>query len=154
MQANNQKLLVIVPCGKSKIWDRHPRQGPTPARDVYTGSLFKANRAFGEQYGDHWVILSAKYGFIPPWYVISEPYEMTFNGAKTNPVSTSILKQQAEAQHLYCFERIIGLGGAMYRRVTEAAFAGYEIRLEFPTAGLPLGRSIQFIKNYDPFVRG
>lgn len=154
MQANNHKLLVIVPCGKSKIWDRHPSQGPTPARDVYTGSLFKANRAFGEQYGDHWVILSAKYGFIPPTYVIPELYEATFKDTRTNPISVTALRQQVVDQYLCSFERILVLGGSMYHRAAEAAFVACKASLEFPTAGLPLGRSIQFIKHYNPFAKG
>lgn len=153
MQTSNQRLLVIVPCGKAKIWRRFPGQGPTLARDVYTSSLFRANRAFGEQYGNHWVILSAKYGFIPPEFIIPEPYEVTFNDARTNPVSIIVLKQQVEAYRLHHFERIIVLGGATYRQLVEAAFAGCEARLEYPTAGLPLGRSIQFIKSYNPFEK-
>ena len=147
-------LLVVVPCGKSKIWDRHPRQGPTPARDVYIGSFFKANREFAESFGDQWLILSAKYGFIPPTYVIPEPYEVTFNDVRTNPISIAVLREQVAEQDLCSFKRILVLGGAMYRRAAEAVFTAYEKSLEFPTAGLPLGRSIQFIKNYNPFMKG
>jgi len=28
-------VLVIVPCGKRKIWDKNPETGPCEARDVY-----------------------------------------------------------------------------------------------------------------------
>ena len=34
-------LLVIVPCGQSKVWDKSPDHGPPPAHDAYTGSPFK-----------------------------------------------------------------------------------------------------------------
>jgi len=147
-------LLVIIACGKSKIWDRHPEQGPTPARNVYTGSLFKANRAFAEKYADQWVILSAKYGFMPPSFIIPEPYDVTFKDAKTNPVSIGMLKQQVAEQNLFRFTRIIVLGAAAYRERASDAFAGYRVSLEFPTAGLRLGRPMQFIKNYDPCEKG
>jgi hypothetical protein len=30
-------VLVIVPCGQAKIWDRHPQLGSVSARDAYTG---------------------------------------------------------------------------------------------------------------------
>ncbi len=38
------EVLVIVPCGLSKIWDKNPNAGPMPAKDAYTGSPFKVNR--------------------------------------------------------------------------------------------------------------
>ena len=41
-------LLVIVPCGRSKVWDKSPEHGPTPVRDAYTGSPFKVNREYAE----------------------------------------------------------------------------------------------------------
>ena len=65
------KTLVIVPCGKRKIWDKNSEAGPTKARDVYTGSPFKVNREYAEKFGDPWVILFAKYGFLEPDQVIS-----------------------------------------------------------------------------------
>lgn len=145
-----QRLLVIVPCGKSKVWNRSPDQGPTSARDVYTSGLFKVNRTFAEHYSDRWVILSAKYGFIPPSFVIPGPYEVTFKDLKTNPISLQALRQQVQEQGLYQFDRIISLGGAAYRHVVQAAFVGFEVKLEFPTTGLTLGRTMQFVKSYNP----
>ncbi|HUG14566.1 MAG TPA: hypothetical protein VMM78_06045, partial [Thermomicrobiales bacterium] len=70
--------LVVVPCGSAKVWDRYPNAGPTAAQDVYTGSPFVLNRHYAEQFGDSWVILSAKYGFVAPQFVIREPYNVTF----------------------------------------------------------------------------
>jgi len=66
------KTLVIVPCGKSKIWKKEPKRGATKARNVYTGAPFKLNKRYAEQFGYDWVILSAKYGFIDPDYQIPE----------------------------------------------------------------------------------
>lgn len=57
-----QNRLVIVPCGKRKIWDKHPDQGPTRADDAYIGTPFTLNRTYAERFGDRWVVLSAKYG--------------------------------------------------------------------------------------------
>jgi hypothetical protein len=62
--------LVVVPCGKSKVWDREPHRGPTPAREAYVGNLFKVGRRYAEAFSDEWVILSAKYGLIQPDFVI------------------------------------------------------------------------------------
>jgi hypothetical protein len=43
-------VLVIVPCGQAKIWDRHPQLGSVSARDAYTGPPFKVNRQYAEQF--------------------------------------------------------------------------------------------------------
>jgi len=43
--------LVIVPCGRSKIWDKNPDAGPTVAKDAYAGSPFKVNRRYAERVG-------------------------------------------------------------------------------------------------------
>lgn len=51
--------LVVVPCGKRKIWDKYPSAGPTKAEDVYIGAPFKVNREYAEKYGSRWVVLSA-----------------------------------------------------------------------------------------------
>jgi len=44
-------VLVIVPCGKAKAWDRTPQVGAVPARDAYVGGPFKANRDYAERFG-------------------------------------------------------------------------------------------------------
>lgn len=51
--------MCLVGCGKLKL----PR--PARAKDLYTGTLFKASRAFAEQC-DGWRILSARYGLVSP----------------------------------------------------------------------------------------
>src|SRR5262245_39923686 len=66
-------VLVVVPCGQKKVWDRSPSTGPTAARDVYTGPPFGINRTFAESFGQAWMILSAKYGFIDPAFMIPGP---------------------------------------------------------------------------------
>lgn len=65
--------VVIIACGSLKIWDRYPGVGPTAARDAYTGTPFRTNRAYAERFGDEWRILSAKYGLIEPEFIIAEP---------------------------------------------------------------------------------
>lgn len=62
--------LLVIGCGKAKL-DR-----PAPARELYTGSLFRAARRYAEESGDRWMIVSAKHGLIDPDRVI-EPYDAT-----------------------------------------------------------------------------
>ncbi|MFD1732154.1 DUF6884 domain-containing protein [Deinococcus malanensis] len=59
-------ILVIVPCGASKIWAKQPDAGAVQAQDAYTGPPFVLHRQYAERFGDQWVILSAKYGFLQP----------------------------------------------------------------------------------------
>jgi hypothetical protein len=59
---------IIVGCGAAKLGHR------AAARDLYTGSLFRAARRHAEASGLPWRILSAKYGLIHPDQEI-DPYD-------------------------------------------------------------------------------
>jgi hypothetical protein len=138
--------LVIVPCGKSKIWDREPNAGPTAARAVYTGAPFKVNREYAETFGNAWMILSAKYGFLSPEDVVPGSYEVTFKRRSTGPVSVDTLRGQVRSRRLDRFARVLALGGRDYRAPIESAFAGTNVRVEFPFAGMTLGVSLGAVK--------
>jgi hypothetical protein len=139
------RLLVIVPCGQAKVWDRAPDHGPAPARDAYTGAPFTVNRRYAERFAEKWVILSAKYGFIDPAVVLPGPYNVTFKRKSSGPVSEAKLKQQVEQLGLDRFPVVVGLGGKEYRQAIEAAFAGTPVKLHFPFAGLPIGKAMQAV---------
>jgi hypothetical protein len=143
---SSENLLVVVPCGRSKVWARHPELGPVLAKDAYTGAPFKVNRAYAERIGNAWIVLSAKYGFIPPEALIAGPYEVTFKQSSTGPVAVDILRHQVDDLGLNRFDVIVGLGGKDYRAAIEGAFAGLSVRLAFPFAGLALGRAMQATK--------
>ena len=67
-------MLVVVPCGKAKVWDKEAGAGPTGARDTYVGPPLKANREYAERFAERWVILSGEYRFISPGFMIPGPY--------------------------------------------------------------------------------
>jgi hypothetical protein len=141
-----RKVLVVVPCGNAKIWDRKPDLGPTRAEHAYTGAPFKVNREYARHFGDSWVILSAKYGLISSAFVIDGPYCVTFKKKATNPISVSTLRNQIQLQKLDRFGIVIGLGGQEYRTIMEQAFAQTQARLCFPFAGLRMGKAMQATK--------
>lgn len=149
-RTQSKSILVIVPCAKAKIWKRYPNAGPTPAREAYASAVFTVNREFAEKYGNAWVILSAKYGFIEPSFVIPAPYEVTFKDAATHPISFVELTEQIRRHKLDKFDRILVLGGPTYRHAVEHAFQPFNVCLEFPATGLPIGRSMSFLKHYNP----
>lgn len=139
-------LIVIVPCGQGKIWDKVPNRGATPARDAYTGSPFKVNREYAERFAERWVILSAKYGFIDPDYKIDGPYNVTFKKLNTLPVKLDVLKKQVRELGLGGYSTVIGLGGKEYRAMIESALGGNESNICFPFAGLPIGKMMSATK--------
>lgn len=135
-------LLVIVPCGRAKVWDKHSDAGPTAAADAYTGAPFTVNRRYAEQTGGDWVILSAKYGFLRPSDLVPGPYEVTFKRQATNPIRVAALREQVTQLGLDRYCEVIGLGGKEYRAAIEAAFAGSPVSLTFPFSGLPIGKAM------------
>jgi hypothetical protein len=139
-------VLVIVPCGLSKVWGKNPQAGPTAASLAYTGPPFRLNKQYAERYGDRWVILSAKYGFIPPDFIVPGPYNVTFKRKSTNPVALEVLTEQVRGMGLNGFEVVIGLGGKEYRSVIEQAFTSSGAKLRFPFAGLDIMKMMQATK--------
>ena len=150
-------LLVVIPCGQKKIWDKDPLAGPTRARDAYKGAPFTVNRNYAEHFGEAWVILSAKYGFISPDFELPESYNVTFKRKSTNPVSVAKLRAQVHGLNLVRFPNVVGLGGKEYRFALEQAFHGENVKLHFPFAGpgMGIGKMMQAIKraiaSNDPF---
>jgi len=141
-------LLVIIPCGAGKIWDNYPTHKSCPAKDAYTGSPFKVNRQYAEKFAEKWVILSAKYGYIEPTFVIPEDYNVTFKDIRTDPVVVDTLKQQIHEKSLDRYSSIIGLGGIEYRNLIQESFASHNKQIQFPFAGLGLriGETMSCIK--------
>src|ERR1700682_6158789 len=127
-----RKTLVIVPCGRAKIWAKRPDAGAVLARDAYIGSPFKVNRAYAERFGDDWLILSAKYGFLAPADTLPENYNVTFKRPRTNPIAREELRRQVAERGLDRYDEVVGLGGREYRTNIEYAFALSGVEVHFP----------------------
>jgi hypothetical protein len=139
-------LLVIVPCGQAKIWKENPKHGPEKAKTAYIGSPFKVNKAFAEKFSDKWMILSAKYGFIEPDFVILGNYNVTFKDPLTNPITVDALRKQAEEKNLHEYHIVIALGGEDYSSRVKQVFANGS-KVIAPATGLPLGIGMAHIKS-------
>jgi hypothetical protein len=138
------KLLVIVPCGRSKAWDKHPELKGVKASEAYIGVPFRINKAFAEKFADKWMVLSAKYGFIEPNFIIPQNYDVSFSKPQTNPISLSRLEQQAEEKTLGQYDVVIALGGKNYVGTVKEVFKS--TRIIAPTEGLPIGLAMQRIR--------
>jgi cytoplasmic iron level regulating protein YaaA (DUF328/UPF0246 family) len=88
--------LTIISCGKAKIWDRDFSSDTVPARDAYTGSLFRQCRRYAEAVpGERWLIFSAKYGLLLPRQLIQN-YNVTITDP--NSITVEELRSQWEQQ--------------------------------------------------------
>ena len=140
------KILVVVPCGSSKIWSKFPKSKATRADEVYIGPPFKVNRAFAQKFADKWVILSAKYGFISPSFVIPENYDVSFNAPATKPISLGELKVQAKGKGLENYDVVIALGGKNYTEIVKEVFMGCAKVITL-AEGLPIGKAMKLVKS-------
>jgi hypothetical protein len=138
--------LVVVPCGSAKVWDKRPNAGPTAAADAYTGGPFTLNRKYAERFGDEWVILSAKYGFLRPADPVPGPYNVTFKRRSSRPVESATLRRQVGEFGLSGFDEVVGLGGKDYRLALEEAFRDSGVAVRFPFAGLNLFQMMRATK--------
>jgi hypothetical protein len=122
------KKLCVVPCGKTKIWSKDPKAGPTPARMVYIGPFASTCRKYAEHfYPNSYMILSAKYGLLAPNDGIPGDYNVTFNDPSTNPITADQLRIQVDKKGLRKYDCIIVLGGRRYVDMLEKAFVGKKI---------------------------
>jgi hypothetical protein len=146
--------LVVVPCGKGKIWDKQPQHGAASAIEAYTGAMCRLNRQYAERFGDAWIMLSPKYGFIAPDFVIPAAYDISFRLPATNPIGVEELQRQVRALGLESYTDVTALGGSGYRGAITVAFAGTGAKLHAPFAGLPIGKMMQATKAAVEVERG
>ena len=122
------KDLCIVTCGKRKIWDQNPDDGPKEAKDVYIGPLSKKAKEYAEKYyPENWMILSAKYGFLNPTDIIPENYDACFNIKSSKTISIEELEIQVLNKNLKEYNRIIVLGGKFYTDMILNLFPDNEV---------------------------
>lgn len=134
------RLLVTVPCGQLKIWDKYPEAGPTAAADAYIGP---PSRWIGDTLS--WL---AATGWSPSTAFCGLPMSSqvrTTPRANVGPrtaIGVAALREQVEQMSLDRYGEVIGLGGKEYRDAIQAAFEGTRVRLSFPFTGLPIGKAL------------
>jgi len=146
------KSLVVVPSGRRKIWDMKENARPTKAKNVYTGPPFKENREYAETFSDKWVILSPKYGFIEPDFVIPEDYNVAFKDPKTNPISLSELREQVKDRFSE-YPCIVALGGKIYANLVIETFKSTDRKVITPSTGIMIARAVrEALRENKPFT--
>jgi hypothetical protein len=132
--------IALVGCGKSKLLK------PARAKDLYTGPLFRAARAYAEEC-DEWRIVSARYGLLKPEYRI-EPYDDRLKPKDAQQWAVGIAnKLYREFVGCGPYELLL-LAGADYtapiREVFESRHDVNCVRIREPLLGLGLGRRLQW----------
>jgi endonuclease III len=149
----HDKPLVIISCSSMKTWDKHPSVGPTAARDAYKSPVFAISKEYAEKFGETWLVLSAKYGFVEPDFLIPENYNVRMGDPGS--ISPSELRAQIKDKGLARFKKIDVLGSLDYCHAARAAFEGTDSEVRhvngnvgYPPSFIKLIRGL--IANNDP----
>lgn len=134
-------MIVVIGCGKRKL------AVPAPARDLYTGSLFRACRRYAESLPgcNGWAILSAERGLVLPGEEL-EPYErkLTLKGEELRAWAT---RAAFRYEQLFGSLECQSLAGARYSMPFTNELYQRGIRSVEPLAGYELGPRLSWLKH-------
>lgn len=132
--------IGLVGCGKGKL------AYPAPARDLYTGELFRRASAYCASSYDAWYVLSALHGLVHPDDVLA-PYDATLVGAKPKDAARwaeRVVGQLRSRGHLG--DELVLHAGDAYRR----PLGRRGLRLQAPLAGLGIGEQLAWYGRHAP----
>lgn len=138
--------MIIVGCGKSKL------ARSAPARELYTGSLFRLARRYAELSGQDWVVLSGGHGVIAPDVIIA-PYDQglpeTAAGLQRWAATAALVIEQRRGTDrvgLLLGQSVEILAGASYAQPLARELEKLDIESTQPLAGLGTGRRLQRLR--------
>jgi hypothetical protein len=131
--------VVLVGCSATKALSARP------AKDLYTGPLFRLSRAYAERRGLPWAILSALHGLVMPDEVL-DPYELSALSLRARGKAAHKAWGEKTADRIeieFPGARFVFLAGQNYRPAVER-FG--EKRVSDPMKGLGIGRRLQWLR--------
>jgi hypothetical protein len=134
------ETIALVSCGKSKL------PHAAPARDLYTGQLFRAARAYVEAQGWPWWILSVRHGLLHPETVIT-PYDVTLVSMKheqRRAWAERVLRQIA--RNVPPGSTVVILAGVAYHEFLLHSLQ-HKRTVELPLRGMGIGKQIAWLKS-------
>jgi hypothetical protein len=150
---NSDNRVILIGCGRRK------EEFGTKAKNLYTGCLFRARRAYAEASGCPWFIISALHELVEPERVL-EPYDYTMKqlrGRYREQWACRVLRTlQSHAPLAQLVE--VHAGAAYFLPLHDALHyrcAGLGFRLEWPVEGLTQGYQLRFYSRLqsDRFAR-
>ncbi|WP_262852281.1 DUF6884 domain-containing protein [Mumia quercus] len=132
--------LVLVGCVKKKL------DVPAPAKDLYTSTLFRKERAYAEQAGARWFVLSAEHGLVDPEQVL-EPYDLRLSKTSRDyrrAWGARVVKQLGEAVGTVDGRTIEVHAGSAYADAIRGLLSGEGATVIEPLAGLTMGARLSW----------
>lgn len=129
--AMKRRVVLVACCGKKLPY-------PAPARELYQSELFRKSRAYAEQHGDEWLILSALHGVVHPDATVA-PYDQTLNDmpAEDRRAWSARVARQLAA---YAADELTVLAGAAYCGLVHE----FE-NVTRPMEGLGIGQQLAYL---------
>lgn len=132
--------FVLIGCSKSKL------PAEAPARDLYTGQLFRKAVSWAERHELQWFVVSALHGLLTPDHIIA-PYNYTIKDLRQREreqwahrlVTGKLTSYAPKDSHA------ILLLPEPYRRFLEVELFRNKITYENPLAGLGIGRQLKWL---------
>jgi len=140
-----QQTLVVVPCGKQKVWNRRPSAGPTPAERAYTSNYFNLCKKYAQAFSDEWVVLSGKYGILKPRELVKGDYDLRI---KPSPRFAATIREQLRRHLRHGINRVVSLCGNDYSRCLENALRDLGVSFHAPLAASRIGRRQATLKRH------
>lgn len=130
--------MIVVGCGRRK------QAVAAKARELYTGSLFRAARRYAEASGQRWVVLSAAHGVIDPDVVV-RPYDQVLE-LEGDELARWARKAAVSIYNHGPTSEVVILAGARYAVPVVAELAELGMRAREPLLGLGMGRRLSWFK--------
>jgi len=133
--------IVLISCSKSKL------DKPAPARELYTGQLFKKAVAWTERQGHQWFVISALHGLVAPnQSIASYNYSLKDRRGSRERESWAHLAIRALSPiHLPRGSRAILIMPELYRRFIQPELDRASITYSNPLQRLAIGKQMQWL---------
>jgi len=132
--------ICIISCGARKVWKSDNSRKLVPAKDAYTGPLFKKCKEYAERFfPENWFIISDKYGLIRPDALISD-YNISPDAVKGNHQFVEYIARQ-KIQLGITASIITTTSGKIHQDILNKAFP--ESSFQNPVAKLSQGKRLQ-----------
>jgi len=116
---------------------------PAPAKDLYTGELFKKSKAYAEVTRHPYYILSARYGLLEPDKTIT-PYNFTLKTLRQRErLAWAIRVADSIVWHVPAGSALTILAGNDYAASLESILTRKAFTINRPLKGLPIGQQQQ-----------
>ena len=132
-------IFVLISCSKSKLATE------APARELYTGQLFKKSVAWAERHEHPWFIISALHGLITPDQTL-QPYDFTIKELRKREregwayrASRQLSKYAARGSHAFL------IMPALYRWHIQTNLRESGITYENPVEGMGIGQQMRWL---------